>query len=379
MNAGPSFTAANARTVVAAACVALLVISFARPSIERADEQRLREVISEPASEATTLFVHAGGEVWYQPLSVYPSRWLLDAGLAPDVALRVPAMVAGMLTIVLTYMLAVRVSGEAAIGAMSALLLVAMPGFRVSSQAPGAPLLMAPLVLTWLVTVLEYLERPRAWLPFAGGAALGACVYTQPAGVLAVPVFFVLGAVVWLRDRRARTALGFSLIGIAAVVLPAAGWMALHREAYPDTFGRWAIHAAHIRSPWDGIVAFTRWSVVARRVEAYWHYFNPTFLFGSDVLGLPLLVLVPIGVWMLAEGVSRDARAILLGAALMSPLAAVLLDVPRAPALAVMLFAVCAVCAALAVPVIAATPRWRIAAAAAMVVLVALSLTLGGK
>jgi hypothetical protein len=166
---------------------------------------------------------------------------------------------------------------------------------------------------------------------------------------------------------------------MAIVALPAVAWAIAHRDAYPDTFGRWAMHAAHIRSPWDGIVAFSRWAVVARRVEEYWQYFNPTFLFGREMLGLPLLALVPIGVWVVAERWSARARLLVIGGSLLAPVAAVLLDAPRQAALAGLLLPFAAIAAAAAVPAVMAMRRGRRVVIATMAVLLLLSLTLAAK
>ena len=378
MTAAASFSVTNARAVVGATCFALLIISVVRPSPGVAVDQSLQAAIVDP-SAPSTLFVHAGGERWFQPLAVYPSRWLLRAGASPELALRLPAMVAGALTLVCAYAFAVKTTHDIAVGALAVVLLIAMPGFRVAAQTPGAELLLVPLVLAWLVTVFDYLERPRVWLPCAGGAVLGVCLYTQPVGVLAVPIFLALGAVIMRRAPGGNKAGWASLAGVIVVTLPASIWVVLHREAYLDTFGRWAVHAAHIRSPWDGIVAFTRWAVMARRVEEYWHYFNPTFLFGGSMFGLPLVVLVPVGVWMMAEKFSRNERVAVLGGMLSAPVAAVLLDVPRRPSLVWMLLPFGALAAAFAARAIVVMRGWRVAALGALLLLAFLSLTLASK
>jgi hypothetical protein len=379
MTAAPgSFTAANGWTIVAASCLALLIAGVVMTPRVRPADGALRAAILEESVQST-LFVHGDGETWYQPLAVYPSRWLIRAGVPQELAIRLPSMVAGLLTIVLAYVVAVQLSGDVMLGALTTLLLVAMPGFRGASQAAGGELWTVAFVLAWFVAILSWIEHPRTWVPFVGGAALAASIYGEPEGVWSVPIFFALGVILLRAERRARSAIWRSAIGIAVVAAPAVGWVITHREAYADTFGRWAIHAAHIRSPGDGVVAFTQWAVMARRVEEYWQYFNPTFLFGREMLGLPLLALVPLGVWAVGKRWSQTGRLLVVGGSLLAPVPAVLLDAPRQAALASLLLPLAAVSGAAAIPVIAAMRRGRSAVMTAMVVLLLLTLTLAAK
>ena len=321
-------------------------MSIMRTPPDGAAGHPLSTVITDQSAQASTLFIHGGGDTWYQPLAVYPSRWFLRAGVSPELALRLPAAVAGMLTMVFGYMLVARLTGDAVMGALVVLFLIAMPGFRLASHTPGAGLFMVAFVLAWFVAVLQYVGRPRLWLAFAGGAVLGLSIYTQPAGVLSVPVFLALGAIVLGRAERGSAAVWSSVIGVAVVSLPAVMWIIVHRDAYPDTFGRWAIHAAHVRSPWQGIVAFTHWPVMARRVEEYWHYVNPTFLFSRAMWGLPLVALVPYGCWVIGDRGPSIDRVIVLGGLVAAPAAAALLDMPREPSLVWMALPFAAVLAA---------------------------------
>jgi hypothetical protein len=102
----------------------------------------------------------------------------------------------------------------------------------------------------------------------------------------------------------------------AAFVLPLAPlalWFAAHPQTYPDTFGRWAIHAAHIRFPLDGLQAFVNWTTLGTRVSLYWGFFDPSWLFfdaapssGSPLRGAsPFLFATSI---LLVTGVSRGLR-----------------------------------------------------------------------
>ena len=102
----------------------------------------------------------------------------------------------------------------------------------------------------------------------------------------------------WWRSRRS---------GGPFVIVSASGLR--HPDAYIDTFGRWAIHPAHVRNPWAGLLAATKWDVMARRTSDFWTYVSPTFLFdGQSLFNVGMLGFVAAGCgrrWMPAVGRRR--------------------------------------------------------------------------
>jgi hypothetical protein len=86
-----------------------------------------------------------------------------------------------------------------------------------------------------------------------------------------------------------RTSAGRDAIDLAAPAIAfvaplsiAILWLAANPTAYADTFGRWAIHQAHVRSPLDGIRAFVNWNTLGTRLSLYWGVFDPSWLFIDD-------------------------------------------------------------------------------------------------
>lgn len=314
---------------------ALVIALVAAGPWPRASDAALTAQIEAAASARGShgLFVHAGGETWYQPLTVYPSALLAAAGLRADVAAVVPSLVAAIAVVWLTFALAVRLPLSEPMAALAATLVIAMPGFITHAGAPGGGMMLCAFVLTWCVAVLDYAGRRRVWVLMIGASMLALSAYAHPAGVLAVPFFFVLGGIALRRGGMAWAPIVRAAATIALVLTPIVVWTALHANAYPDTLGRWAIHAAHVRNPLDGIVAFTRWHVAARRVSDYWNYFSPTFLFApGQFFGLWPAVLIPLGVWSITppQGTSMTRGAwLVLGACLTVPMSAVLLDGAR--------------------------------------------------
>ena len=336
-----------ARLLLAGVCALLIAAAAVAPGAEVPPAFSAAQAIAAGGGAPEGLFIPAGGELWLQPLAVYPAATMLRAGLPTGWALLMPGLAAGVCAIVFTYLLGARVAGRRG-GLVAAVLLASAPGFLSSMRIGDGTVLMVPLVLGWTLSLMVYLERRRALWLLIGACALGLSVYTQPAGVIAVPVYFVLGAVALWRAGESR-ALAASAVAMSLMLLPAAIWFWQFSETYRDTFGRWLIHAAHVRSPLDGAIAATRWHVIARRVSVYWDYFSPTFLFVSgQVFAFGMLVLIGLGLWK-GDAASRVDERLIIAGFVLAPAAAVLLDVERAAALALMFLPFGAVLAALGV------------------------------
>jgi hypothetical protein len=329
----------NARVLIPGACGVLTWIVLASsPAAPATQWDAMLAAVTEQAAAAPAsdgLLLHAQGELWYQPLAVYPAALLLRAGIPRDLALTLPSLAAAYAVIWLTFALGVRLPLSTTAAALAAALLVLMPGFVAHAHTPGAALLMTAAILGWCVGVLDYAVTRRGVVLIAAASTLALAAYTQPAGFWAVAMFFTLGAAVLRRTGASWAAVLTAVAAIAAVWLPLAAWVLLHPVAYPDTLGRWAIHAAHVRSPLEGLQAVTRLHVVARRASEYWSFFSPTFLFASaQVFTWWMLLLVPPGLWMRPE---TPAAWLVVVGFVVTPVAAVMLDTGRSAMLAVTL------------------------------------------
>ncbi len=337
-NLAPAGVVTVASLIVLSAGLAVRAPLTERDAAVAASAERIAPAASDGSGRWLPLLVHGDGEMWYQPATIYPTAVLLRIGGSRELALRLPAAAAGVLTIALTYWLALRVFDRTRTAALSALLLLITPAVLVHARRGGADLMMVPPILCWCWAVLAYLERPRVWLAVAGGAVLGAAVYTQPAGVLGVPLYFSIGCAVLWCGGRALGAVLFAGLGLTLAMLPLSVWFWRYPETYLDTMGRWAVHAAHLRDPWQGVLVTVAWDALGRRAGAYWNYVSPTFLFGTgEMFGAAMAVLIPLGLFVASEPSSRLRHQLVVAGFLGAPIAAVLLDAPRTPGLALAL------------------------------------------
>ena len=284
------------------------------------------------------LLVHDDGERWYQPLAVYPSALLLRLGIPARYALRLPNIVAAAAVVVGVYGLAFASWRSRRTAAIAAVLAATTPAVLVFGRSAGADLMLPALVTAWLLALQSWRARRDSSLAVLGGLALGLSAWTQPAGVLTVPIAFAVGAALIAPEPRSRRVLSIAAVAALVPLAIDALWLLRHPDAYLDTIGRWAIHPAHVRNPGAGLLAATRWDVLGRRTGDYWSYTSPTFLFGSGVVfGLALAIPVALGIWVgdarpspaAATNRSDGIAAILTLGFLTAPLAAVLLDVSR--------------------------------------------------
>jgi hypothetical protein len=293
------------------------------------DERRLITQAQSVRPGNTPLFFHAGGEAWLQPIPVYAAVVLLRTSADARLPGRYAGAIGAAVTVVCVFLIAHATAGTAAgLTAASALLLSV--GFWYLQARPDA-IFPAPLVLLWMLGVVHFLkwDSPRALIGAA--FALGFCVYSHPAGPLTASFLWLLTLAIAWRRNRMRLALATGVF--AAMWLPAVAWFYLYPATYPDTFGRWFVFAAHLRNPLDGVAAFINPNTLGNRASLYWGFLDPSWwFFGSGSEPSPMLVLwAPLILMAVlrAKYLSRDAAILVMGTALIVPLAGATFGVPH--------------------------------------------------
>jgi len=284
----------------------------------------------------TPLFFHStpgrslDSDTWLQPLGVYANALVQMSGPRPHPGQLASAFPAAA-NVLLVFVIAYAIAGTAWASVAAALTLMFTPGQLAVIRAGSDAIYPATLVLLWLLGLLTFLKRDSVRALCGAAIALGLCVYSHPTGPLtAVFLWMFTLAVTW---RRNRVSLFQATIGFAIMWLPAAAWFYVHPNTYPDTFGRWFIFAAHIRNPLDGLKAFFNPNTLGVRASQYWGFWDPSWLFFKDGgLSAPLLWLAaPFLLFAIfrARQISRDAMTIVIGAALIVPLAGATFGVPH--------------------------------------------------
>jgi len=290
---------------------------------------------------AWRVFFQVSSERWLQPIPVYMTAF---AGLIfpAELSGRYAAAAVGAIDIGLMFILARRVFVHRLAPYGAALLLLVTPAHLVYARLGTDAIYVLPFVLVWLIGLAGYLRDGRTASLVTGAFALGAGVYTQPTAPLTMT--FLLAVTLAALGASGRVSVRRAGVSVTAFALPwllAAAWFAANPESYADTFGRWVIHAAHLRFPLDAVRAFLNWTTLGTRVSLYWGFFDPSWLFfdglaaatalrGRAPFLLATIVLLVPGVrWVLTQ-TTAGLKVLLVGGLVVSPLAASTFGEPHA-------------------------------------------------
>jgi hypothetical protein len=205
------------------------------------------------------------------------------------------------------------------------------PGHTSLALNGTAAIYPATFIALWAYLLLVFLDRDLRGALIGAAVSLGLCVYSHPAGPLTAAFLWVLTLVVaW---RRNRVGLLASTAAFVAMWVPAAAWFYLHPDSYADTFGRWVILKAHIRNPLELMGAFINPNTLGNRASLYWGFWDPSWLFlRSESSPAPMFwveaILIALALLRI-NALSRHVATVVLGSALIVPLAGSTFGLPH--------------------------------------------------
>lgn len=330
------------RSIAIAGLLAILAFGLYAIRIGNAPLTPAEIEVTRLAGGTNSLFFKADEGRWLQPLAVYATS-LTTLISSTGSAGRVAAAVVGALNVALMFLLARRLLSSTAAGIGAGLLLMATPAHVAFGRTGVDALYPLPFVLLWLMSLLAFLDSGDRRLAAAGTFALGVGVYSTLSAPLTMGFLMIvtLGSI-WVSGRRDVVSYAIPVAAFAAPVGVAVLWFVANQAAYPDTFGRWAIHAAHLRSPLDLFSALVNWNTLGTRASLYWGLFDPAWLFLDDPAGqstflhgiAPFLfgtaIAFVVGLWSYARGGATPVAILLLGGLAVAPLAAATFTTPHA-------------------------------------------------
>lgn len=314
----------------ATACIlaALTIVAYSihSPTQLTVDEKVFADQ-SRAIASTPSLFIHVGDEHWLQPAAVYSAAIIRAAG-GGDRSGRIASTIVGAINVALVF-IAVRTFAAEWIAVLAALLLMGTPAHWWYARLGTDAIFPVPFVLLWLIAMLRFIQFDSPRTLALATLALGVGLYTHPTAPMLMSwlwIATVSGLIVW-RRLTVRNAIAIT-IGFGVCLIPAATWFALHPATYNDTFGRWAIFAAHLRFPMDGLRAQMNWNTVGNRTSVFWGLLDPSFLFFASETRViaPFLLCVPVlvglGVARLLTSAQPDRRLVLFAAVLVPPIVA---------------------------------------------------------
>jgi 4-amino-4-deoxy-L-arabinose transferase-like glycosyltransferase len=259
---------------------------------------------------------HTDNVTWWQPLIFYLIAAVLRVAPFSEWSVRLPIACLAILDIWLIYAVARRLFSNAWYGVLAALMLALTPAHFIFGRQAMDYFCPVPFALAWLWCLLLCVQSEAAWLPAATGLLLGVGLYSYITSWMVMPFYLVVTHVVLRlsgRPLRASLALG---AGFALPLLPLIPWFWSHPGMVREVFADYRV-AGRLR--------------LTERVDVYWDYFNPSYLFfsgGSNptfatrragVFLLPVFVLLPCGIWAIWRRRFWIVGAVLLAGLFFAP------------------------------------------------------------
>jgi dolichyl-phosphate-mannose-protein mannosyltransferase len=298
------------------------------------------------------------GNTWYQPFLFYLIAVVLTVAPLNEFVVRLPvAIIGGVVTPVLVYLVARRLFRKRPLALFSAVVFALTPPQVILSRQALDYVCPLPFILGWLWFLIDYTENhPTMQSPhrggpketrrlrslLIGGLCLGVGFYSYIASWVMMPIYIALSVLVfWRVDRAPVRPLLASIAGFALPLLVFIPWLWTHPAMLRETFDRYQMsdqqQVSLIQEPENAL----QLDKLAATVSTYWSYFDPSFLFmiggpsmttstgRIGVFLLPLAVLLPLGVFtLLRRPDPLGLHALILLAVVTAPIAATLKGQP---------------------------------------------------
>jgi hypothetical protein len=195
--------------------------------------------------------------------------------------------------------------------------------WRQSRHAP-ASLEPLPFVVGWLLAVAHARGARGVWGAVIAGVVLGVGMYTSLAASVMMPLYLLLTVAVLAHGRAVpMRRLGWLVVAFAVAAGPFAVSLIRHPDGFRQTVNAYRLYDANRFNLRQGLREMASWVGLTARVEVYYDYFNPAFLFlTGQVLLLPLLVLIPAGLWQIVEDEATPMARLSMAGFFVAPFAA---------------------------------------------------------
>ena len=217
--------------------VLLFVAGLGHYDLWPPDEPRFAQVAREMRERSDYLVPHVNGQPYYEkPPLLF---WLIAACSAPlddvtETSARLPSALAGIATVLMTYLLAQRLSG-ARTAFWAAIILLTSARFWWQARTGQIDMLLTACLMTAFYALWRFEDDRRArWLLLLYGAAAAGALAKGPVA-LVFPLLFLF-AFYW-RNRDGRRATHW-VIGTAAVLVAVALWYVPARVMAADSAGQ---------------------------------------------------------------------------------------------------------------------------------------------
>ena len=225
--------------------------------------------------------------VWFHPIGVYLPALAFTLWEVSSAALRTPTALVGVLNVVLTCFIALRMFRSPVLAWLSGALLAIAPAHFIHSRMAVDYLFPTPFVLGWCLLLLRAVETRSRLAVFGAASLLGLGCYSYIAAVALMPLFLAVTLVLLWIEEWPWPAIGLAIAGFVWPLVPGAWFIAAHPEMLASTLGRYGIAANELDAFQRVREMLTPWSI-SDRANLYMTFFAPGYLFvtgGGSLVG----------------------------------------------------------------------------------------------
>jgi 4-amino-4-deoxy-L-arabinose transferase-like glycosyltransferase len=190
------------------------------------------------------------GDTYYHPILFYLDAIVMLVVRPTIAAARLPiAIIGGLISPLLLYVVARRVIGEQLPALIAALVLALAPVHVILSRQALDYVLPVPFVLGWLWCLDGSLRAPGRSHAAWAGLILGVGCYSYIASWAVMPMLLAVSWAIWLRAGLGWRLIVVSAIAFAIPVTIAPLWIAFHPEMARDTLMRYSAPPDEPKTP----------------------------------------------------------------------------------------------------------------------------------
>jgi 4-amino-4-deoxy-L-arabinose transferase-like glycosyltransferase len=281
------------------------------------------------------------GTTWYPSVLIYLIAIAVRLFGFTEAIVRLPMAIAGVVDVVLVYLIGRQIFRRQWFAIVAAILLAATPTHLTLSRYAMDYLMVVPFLLGWLLCMVTYLRTGNPRLLFAAGLLLGIGLYTYIAALCAMPVYVAVSCAVLYRRRDPASRYGWLVAGFLLPAIVFGVWLFQHPNMVANVAVKYRFEDRATTMN-DALRGFRPGQFARQIGSVYAGLLDPRFLFvhgpsnltfgtrRSGVFVVPVLGMLIVGLWRVVRERFEPAGLLLALGLFAAPAAATLVNDPTA-------------------------------------------------
>lgn len=275
------------------------------------------------------------GVMWSTPIIVYLTALILRILSLSETTIRLPSIFVGLVDIVLIGFLAAKIFKDIRYGILGALFLAVTPVHFIHSRLLLDNLFIVPFVLGWLLCLYLFLEKRNPWFLGLAAFLLGLGFHSYHAAKVMIPLYILM--TFWVLGRQLKEnkkLILFIIVPFLIPLLPVIPWLSKYPDTFIDQVKYTGLYDTGL-NPLAGLFSLLNPGSILHRLDVFFAYFNPYFLFfrgdeslihstqRTGVFLLSFAIFIPAGMYSVLRSKTPFNLLLVLGF-FSSPIAAAL-------------------------------------------------------